>query len=114
MKNKAAILVLFVILSGCSTGQYAEGKLTKTKAYCGKAVNTRCDGEITVIQTTMIIFSVKGSPDVPKGAYCYIRRIPCYQNVTKSMKEKLEPKYFSWDNSKEYRVKGSVPYKLFN
>ncbi len=89
-------------------------QLTKTKVYCGKAVNTKYEGKVTTIQTTMLVFMVKGKPDVPEGAFCYLRRIPCYQDVTKSMKEKLEPKYFSWNNSKEYRIKGNIPYRIFN
>lgn len=119
MKKLAKILILFlsILLSGCATGQYTERVLTKTKAYCGQLVDIRYDveGKISTIQTTMIIIRVKGDPDVPKGAHCYIRREICYQDVTESIKQRLEHKYFSWSNgSKEYRVKGNVPYRLFD
>lgn len=118
MKNLAKILILFlsILLSGCTQGKYIEEVLTKTKAYCGQLVDIKYDVEdkISTIQTTMIIVRVKGNPDVNQGAHCYIRREICYQDVTKSMKQKLEHKYFSWNDSKEYRVKGSVPYKLFD
>lgn len=111
---KTIILIFFILLSGCAISQYPEGMLIKTKAYCGKLVSVNYDGKISIIQTTILTFTVKGNPDVPKGTYCYIRRIPCYVDATKSIKRKLEPKYFLWNNSKEYRIKGSVPYKLFN
>jgi len=110
---KTKILILFILLSGCAVSRYPEGKLIKTKAYCGKFERIKYHEKTSTIKTTMLVFTVKGKPDVPLGAYCYIRRIPCRVDVTKSMEKKLEPKYFSWNNSKEYRVKGNIPYKLF-
>ena len=114
MKNKLKILVFLTFLSGCVVTQYPENQLTKTKAYCGKFIEIQCDEKTSTIRTTMLVFTVKGKPEIPVGAYCYIRRIPCYVDATRDIKRKLEHKYFSWDNSQEYRVKGEIPYKLFN
>ncbi len=107
-------MILFLLLFGCSISKYPEGVLIKTKVYCGKFVNIDYQDKTSIIQTTMLVFTVKGFPDVPKGSYCYIRRELCRHDVTKSIKRKMEPKYFSWNNSKEYRVKGSIPHRLFN
>lgn len=114
MKNIIKILILFILLSGCAINKHTTGELIKTKAYCGKLISVNYDGKISIIQTTMLAFQVKGYPDVPEGTFCYIRREPCRVSATKSIKRKLERKYFSWDNSKEYRIKGEIPYGLFN
>jgi len=111
---KTIVLILFILLSGCAVSQYPEGTLIKTKAYCGMSVSVSYHEKTSTIQTTMLVFTVKGHPDVPEGSYCYIRRELCRHDVAESIKRKLEPKYFSWNNSKEYRVKGNIPYKLFN
>jgi len=111
---KTIVLILFILLSGCAVSRYPEGNLIKTKAYCGRSVSVSYHEKTSTIQTTMLVFTVKGHPDVPEGSSCYIRREICYQDVVESMKQKLEHKYFSWDNSKEYRIKGNIPYKLFS
>ena len=114
MKNITKILILFIILSGCVVQQNIEGVMTKTKVYCGKLVRINYYEKTSVIQTTMLVFIVKGNPDVQKGTHCYIRKEICYQDVTESIRNKLEAKYFSWNNSEEYKIKSEIPNRLFN
>lgn len=111
--NIIKISILYILLCGCAINKYPEGILTKTKVYCGQLTDIQYNEKTSVIHTTMIIFEVKGNPDILKGSHCYIRREICYQDVTKSIKNRLEVKYLSWNNSKEYRVKGNIPHKLF-
>ena len=83
-----------------------EGVLYKTKYYVGKYEDSYpSEKNFINIRTSDAIFLIKENPDIPKGAFCYVRVDPCRQNVHEDIGYRLSPKYLSWSGSeREYLI----------
>lgn len=106
MKKLSPILLIFLL--GCASSNYMqEDVLVKTKIYTGKFVQSvAIDEKYSYVETTQSAFKVKGHPQIPKGAWCYVRIELCLQDVTKNIAERMERWYFTWNGTdKEYRIK---------
>src|SRR4030043_1601694 len=103
------IPIILLFLCSCTAPRMIvpvnyEDQLIITKRYIGDACYSEKGEKYTLIITTFESVTICGVVTVPEGAHCYIRTVPCYQDVHPQIKAKLERKYFSW-NGIEYRVK---------
>lgn len=100
--------ILLILLMGCASSSYMqENILVKTRIYTGRFVQSvAIDEKYSYVETTESAFKIKGHPQIPKGAWCYVRIERCRHDVTRDIAKRLEHWYFTWNGTdKEYRIK---------
>lgn len=102
------VLVTLVCLCSCTAPRMVperfENKLIMTRQYAGKLILCRPEGKYTTVLTTDGYFTVCGELHGIDGTLCYIRIVPCLQDVHPDIAARLKRMYFNY-NGIEYRVK---------
>lgn len=111
MKKMLFILLLFVL--GCSNLNYPS-TMTVTKKYVGVYIDTNYieSEDYYFVTTSMAIFKVKDSLNVPANAFCYIRRELPHYDMHPDIAWQMEHQYLTWSGSeKEYRLKKNIDFR---
>jgi len=102
---KSVKIGLLLLITSCSVTYPIEDKLYITKHYIGNYVSSYQHENKVMIQTTQCVFSIRNNPDIPEGAWCYVRVCPCRYDYHPQIARQLEGQFFSWTGSeKEYRL----------
>lgn len=105
-------VLLAVILSACtsSSKMVKEGVIYKTRIYVGVYENSVMFRDpFYNVQTSQYIFTLKENPDIPEGAFCYMRVEPCRWDMHPDIAIELSPKYFTWNGAeREYSIYNDV------
>jgi hypothetical protein len=104
---KALIPIFFLLLScACGTPSHIEeGVLYRTRIYAGNHVRTEKHDGFCCVLTTDRVIVVKGYPNIPDSAWCYIRTEVGIHDLHPDIQKKLTKKYLYWiGGDKEYQI----------
>ena len=98
-------IIPLILFNSCAQNKYlVEEEIYKTRVYVGKFVDSHPDSKKTQIETEEAIFSIKGDPDIPNGAWCYIRIVRDFR-FHPDIRWRMNEQYFTWEGtSDEFRL----------
>ena len=110
---KKIVFILFLFVLGCGNLNHTT-TMTVTKKYVGMHVDTNYieSEDYYFVTTSMGIFMVEDSLNIPSNAFCYIRReLPRY-DMHPDLSWQMEHQYITWSTTdKEYRLKKNVDFR---
>ena len=116
MKKILISLLVFLVISCASSSRVVkEGIFYKTKTYIGVYEESVIFRDPFVnVQTSKYIVTLKENPEIPKGAWCYIRLEFPKWDMHPDLEWQMTTKYFTWAGSeREYRIYSDVNQKIF-
>lgn len=110
--KKIGIYLAFLLLLSCTASSKVvqEGVIYKTRIYVGVYEKSVISIDpFYNVQTSYYIFKLKENPDIPEGAFCYMRVEPCKWDMHPDIAYQLSPKYFTWNGAeREYSIYNDV------